>query len=256
MYHKKAIIDLYNKISEEKINQDELSIILPKLYLIMNKIEMDEVEIIMVIDTLREINNLNQIEKITPEIIDLIIKITKNDKINLEGTLYFSIILKHVILPYSLNKCNQDYNLMMYLSEFELLIELINKMLNKKDLIILDKYNHELTEIIKKYKEVMAIYKKYVINDVILNTMISHFSSMLYFNLDDYDKKYDLLMEIVINIINNYQPFIDYCCSYGIHKNFTRINTDLKGIEMEYIISNDMLKYLYNNNEKGKIKRK
>ena len=257
MYNKKTILGIYNSVSDEKIDQNELLTILPKLYLIMNKVKMDEIEIIRIIDTLEEIKKLGQLDKISPEIIDLIIRITKKDNIDLDGTLYFSVILKHVLLPYNLNICDKEYNLMVFLSEFEIFIELVSKMLNKKDLMILDKYNHELKEVIMHYKEAMSFYKKYVVNDVILSTMISHFATILYFYLDDYEYNYNLITQITGNIIYNYQAFIDYCCSLGIHKNFTRINSDLSGIELEYIVSNDMLKYLYDNNkELEKKKRK
>lgn len=256
MYNKKTLLKIYNSISDEKLDQNELISILPQLYLILNKTKMDEVEIINIIDILEEIKKNNELDKINPEVIDLIVKITKNDNINLEGTLYFSIILKHVLLPYNKNICDKNYNLLMYLSEFEILIELISKMLNKKDMIILDKYNHELKEVVLKYKEAMVIYKKYVLNDVILSTMISHFSSMLYFYLDDYEHDYNLIIEIVYNIISNYQNFIDYCCSLGIHKNFTRIINDFNGIELEYKVSNDMLNYYFNSKKENEKKKR
>ena len=256
MYNQKKIIEIYNQISDDKIDKEDLLKILPKLYLIMNKVELDDIDLINIIDVLKEIRNLNLIDMITPEIIDLVNRITKNDKINLEGTLYFPVILKHVILPYNKNNCDKDYNLIVFLSEFEILIELINKMLNKKDIDILDKYNHELKEVSLRYKEARKLYDKYVINDVILRAMLSHFATMIYFNLDDYDGDYDLIIEILYNIISSYQEFIDYCCSLGIHKNFTRISNDLSGIEMEYIVSNDMLKHLYNSKKEEKKKRK
>ena len=260
MYNKKALLNIYNQISDEKLDQKELLTILPKLYLIMNKVKMDEIEIIRIIDVLEEIKKQGQLEKINPELIDLVIRITNKDNITLEGTLYFSIILKHVTLPYNLNICDKDYNLMMFLSEFEILLELINKMLNKEDLVILDKYNHELKEVILRYKEVREMYKKHVTKDIILSFFISHFASMLYFKLDDYEYDYDLLIEAVDNIIFDnatYQKFIDYCCSYGLHKNFTRIPDDLTGIELEYIVSNDMLKYIFDwKKQEEKKKRK
>ncbi len=257
MYNKKRIIEIYNKLSDIEINEKKISEILPQLYLIINKVNPDEVELVTIIDVLEEIKNLGYLYKITPEIIDLMIRITKNEKINLEGSLYFSVILKHVVLPYNENNCDKDYNLMVFLSEFEIFIELAIKMLNKKDFMILDKYNHELKEIILKYKEARKIYDNYVINDIILSTMLSHFATILYFNLDDYECEYDLIIDILCNIINRYQEFIDYCCSLNIHKNFTRISDDLKGIEQEYVVSKEMLKYLYDNKkQEEKIKRK
>ncbi len=256
MYNRKQILEIYNKISDDKLDNSELLTILPKLYLIINKVNVDEVELIRTVDVLKEINKYNKLDNVTPEVIDLIIRSIKNGDIDLEGAVYFSIMLKHVILPYNENFCDEEYNTVLFLSEFEIFIELFNKMLKKKDLIILDKYNHELKEVIVKYKEVMNIYKRCVINDVMFGAMISHFAAMLYFNLDDYDFDYDLISDLSYDLINNYQKFIDYCFNLGIHKNFTRIQEDLKGIEYEYAVSNEMLKYTYNNKKEEKIKRK
>ncbi len=120
MYNKKTILGLYNSVSDEKIDKNELLSILPKLYLIINKVKMDEIEIIRIIDVLEELKQYGQLDRINPEIIDLIVRITNKDNINLEGALYFSIILKHVLLPFKQNICDKDYNLMMFLSEFEI----------------------------------------------------------------------------------------------------------------------------------------
>ena len=256
MYNSKQIINIYNLISDEKINKESITTILPKLYMIINKVELDEVEIVSVIDTLKELEKNDVLGKVNVEIIDLINKIIESEEINLEGTVYFSEILKHTILPFNKNVCSKEYNLMLFLSEFEIYIELISQRLNKKELGILDKYNHELTEIIKVYKNVQNIYKKVVYNDVMLSSMISHFASMLYFNLEDYDFDYNLVNEVFERILYNYQEFIDYCCSMGIQKNYTRLENDISNIELEYIIGNEMLKYVYDSKNNGKIKRK
>ena len=260
MYNKKAILGLYNSVSEVKIDQNELLTILPKLYLIINKTKLNEIDIINTIDVLEEIKKNGELNKINPELIDLIIKIVPNDRKDkkvLKDSLYFHNMLKYVVLPYNKSICNQKHDLLIFLSEFEIFIQLAGKMLNRKDLFFLDKYTHELKEVIIKYKESMTIYRQWVINDIILSQMISHFASMFYFNIEDFDEYYDLIIELLARCISNYQEFIDYCCSLGIHKNFTGINVDLIGIELEYITSYDMLKYIYNylkNNEK--VKRK
>lgn len=256
MYNSKQIINIYNLISNEELKKEDLVKILPKLYLILNKVELDEIEIVCVIDTLKELEKNEVIDRVTVEIIDLINKILKNDEIILEGTVYFSEILRHTILPFNKNICSKEYNLMLFLSEFEIYIELISQKLKKKELEILDKYNHELTETVKEYKKVENIYKRIVYNDVMLSSMISHFASMLYFNLEEYDYEYGLIEEVFKRIVSNYQEFIDYCCSMGIHRNYTRIQNDISNIELEYIIGNEMLKYVYENKEEKKIKRK
>ena len=256
MYNSKQIINIYNLISNEELKKEDLVKILPKLYLILNKVELDEIEIVCVIDTLKELEKNEVIDRVNVEIVDLINKILKNDEINLEGTVYFSEILRHTILPFNKNICSKEYNLMLFLSEFEIYIELISQKLKNKDLVVLDKYNHELTETVKEYKKVENIYKRIVYNDVMLSSMISHFASMLYFNLEEYNYEYGLIEEVFKRIVSNYQEFIDYCCSMGIHRNYTRIQNDISNIELEYIIGNEMLKYVYENKEEKKIKRK
>ena len=257
MNKKNIIFKIYNELSDDVIKEEEINQILPKLYLIMNKVKLDVIEIIETIDVLREINQKNRINQINPEIIDLIIKATSKDMIILEENLYFPMVLKHLILPFKENICQEDYNIVMFLSEFEIFLDLAKINLNKKDLSILDKYNHELKQIVTNYKECMNIYEKHVKNDVILDEFIAHFATILYFNLDEFNYDYDVLLEILIKIMENYYSFIDYCCSTGIHKNFTRINPSLESVGMEYKISYDMLKLFYDNKNKNtKIKRK
>ena len=258
MYNKKTILGMYNSINEEKINQQEFLLILPKLYLIINKAKLDEVEILNTIDSLEKIKECGKLDKITPELVDLIIKVTKTNFLSLEDSLYFSDSIKHILLPYNLNVCDNEYNLMKFLSLFEMIIELASIRLNKKELLLLDKYNHELKEVIVKYKEAWSLYKRCVRNDILLRSMLSHFAVMLYFNSEEFEYNYDLLPIINENIIENYQAFIDYCCSYEIHKKYYRQDQDIAvDLDIEYIVSYDMLKYLYNYLKSDeKIKRK
>ena len=119
MYNKKSIIDIYNEISDEKLDEQELLSILPKLYLILNKITLDNVEIVQVIDVLKEFKNLNKLDSINPETIDLIIKIAIIDDFALEGTLYFSLILKYTLLPFNKSIYQENYDSLFLISEFE-----------------------------------------------------------------------------------------------------------------------------------------
>ena len=253
MHNRKKIIDLYNAVSEEKIDEIELNELMPKLYMIINKTETKEIEIIELIDTLKEIKRKCNYEKITPEIVDLVIKLTKDNKNELEDCIYFGMLLKHVILPFDKNICDNDYDFMLFLSEFEIFIELASKYLNNNEMKVLDKYNHELKQIIMNYKDMKKIYNNCVNKDILLNQMMSHFAVILYFNLERFDYDYDLLILLLEKLINNYYEFVDYCYSHGIDKNYNILNNN---IEKEYKISYDMLNYIYNNKNKEKIKRK
>ena len=144
----------------------------------------------------------------------------------------------------------------MFLSEFEIYMELVRQSLNEKELCILGKYNNELKEIIIKYKEVVKIYKEYNCNDIMLSYIISHLASMLYFNLDRYNHDYNLIVEVFERIINNHQDFVNYCYQEKIDKNFNINSFNIEDTKNEYIISNKMLEYVYNEKKNEKIKRK
>ena len=256
MYNKEKIIKTYNLVSDEEISKSEINVILPKLYLILNNVKLDEVEIINIIDVLRKINEFGLLNNVTVEIIKLIKKVTKYDYLNLQGTIYFSELLKDVILPYNKNICEKEYNLIMFLSEFEIYMELVRQTLNDSELRILSKYNSELTEIIKKYKEVIKQYKEYNCSDIMLSYTISHLASMLYFNLDKYNHDYNLIVDVFERIINSHQEFVNYCYQEEINKNFNINSFNIEDTKKEYIISNKMLEYVYNEKKNEKIKRK
>ena len=132
MYNQNSIINIYNQISDEMITKKDLLPILPKLYIILNKVRLDNVEITKTIDVLKEFQKNNQLDKVNSETIDLINNIVGNDKNELLGSLYYPIVVKHALLPYKLNICDKDYNLMMFLSEFEIFIELCCQSLDNK----------------------------------------------------------------------------------------------------------------------------
>ena len=239
------ILENYNKISNKPLNNDDFLIIFPKIILILNKINIDEVGMVELIDVLLEFKELNKIDQITEESIKIVIKAIKNTKVNLEGVLYFPLILKHMLLPYQLDKCDEEYNLLLFLSEFDILVESISKVFEKKDFEVLFKYNQELVKTIIEYKKAQKIYKECPYNQYILSTMISHLVTTFYFNQGNYDNKYDLIVTITKNIVDGYQGFINYCYNEGIYENFTKIYLEEDKIQKEYIVSQNMLDYAY-----------
>ena len=86
----------------------------------------------------------------------------------------------------------------------------------------------------------------------------SSFATILYFYSDEFEFNYDLLPIINENIIENYQEFINYCCSFDIQKKYYRQGYDIADdLDVEYIVSYEMLKYLYDYLKSDKkVKRK
>ena len=184
MLSPEKIMIIYNHFSDNKITKEELNDILPKIYMILSRRLLDNIELVKIIDVLKEFRELNMLDKITFESIDLIMNPTKNKDNFLEGTVYLPIILKHILLPFNLNRCNDKKELLLFLSEFEIALEMINKFYKKKELEILEKYNKELKDVVEVYKEANRIYKNNLGNEIILGTMLGHITTMLYFKID------------------------------------------------------------------------
>ena len=249
------IFKIYNNISDKKISHDDFVVILPKLLLILKDFSLDIIDIIQVIDVLIEFNEYNALNKINKDTINLVKKITMNSFFSIERTLYLSVFLKHFLLPFNLNKCKMEYEKTFHISTFENMIELIEAFLNDEDLKLLKVYNYELSEIILQYKENKQLYNQVIHNEIILKTMILHFYSVFYFNIDEYDYNYAFLDMIVKNSINNYQQFVNYCYNEKLCDNFAKIVLDTNEINKEYEVSQKMLNYAFNTLQEEKKKR-
>ena len=80
MYNQNKIISIYNQISGETITKKDLLPILPKLYLILNKVKIDNIEMANIIDVLNEFKKYGQLDKINSESIDLVNLIVGREK--------------------------------------------------------------------------------------------------------------------------------------------------------------------------------
>lgn len=249
-------LNIYNNVSEKKLSYQEFITIFPKFVLITNNISLDIIEMIDLTDTLIEFEKYHQLAKINEETVLLIKKITENKFYNLEGSLYFSKLLKHLLMPFNLNKCDKDYETFLHISTFETLLELIIGIFNDSDYSLLQTYNCELNEIVLQYKKNIYLYKKKINNEIMLSTILSHLYSIFYFNQIKYNSDYCILDLVVNNSINNYQQFVNYCYYEGISDNFTKMVLEKKEIQKEYAVSQKMLDYTFDNLNKEKDKKR
>ena len=111
-------LNLYNEISEKKLSSQEFITIFPKFSLILNNFSLDILEMIKLTDVLLEFKNNNQLDKINNETIELIKKITNSKLYNLEGSLYLSILIKHMLISFDINKCEKEYDTILHISRF------------------------------------------------------------------------------------------------------------------------------------------
>lgn len=246
MVNKKRIINIYNEISEEKIYESKLNEIQRELEIILSNVKLDIPEIIELIDVLFEFNELGEKDKINNESVCLVDKIIKKDDF-LDSTCYFPLYLKHILLPYNINKCKSEYDLLMFIGEFEHIQTILSEDLND-DLKILDKYNPELCQLIYKYHACKKRFK-----DNLFQTIFSHIASLFYFKLDNYDKDFELLEDITNSFINSYNDYINYFSEVNIVNNINSFNPDSEILKKEYEISEKIMNYIIDNK---RMKRK
>ena len=254
----KSLLEIYNSMSDNKLNYEILNIILPKLKMIKQYDTLDDVELVCLIDALIDFHKKKQLDKINKETLELFKKMTKDELFDLERTLYFSINLRHLLIPYNINKCDSEIDVLMHISKFESLLDMIVISFDMNDYNMLSKYNYELSEIALLYKKVMDLYNEKIRKDkeeIVLYLNLSHMFAIFYFDQDEYNKDYAKFEEGMINTINNYQDFINYCYEEGICENFTKDILYIEEIEKEYASCKKMLDYIFKDKDKGKVKR-
>ena len=244
MYNQKNLLTIYNNQRTNKISQEELASILPKLYVIINKLKCGDNEIVILIDSLISIKMQGSYDKITIELIDFIIRIiNSNDKaIN---NFNFPAFLMITVLPY--NTSYVEAKRMAVLTNIKFFISiivdgLVDKKLTKQELDILRKYNKELANIVNVAIDVERIYRKHLKNNQIVKYIKEHMEALLYVRLEEYDFNYDILLYFIGNVVNSpaiYNAFMATCVQKGIDRSSTRsIGDIIKGYILE---TNDLI---------------
>jgi len=245
------IFKLYNSVSDKEIKEEDIKMLLPKLGIILSNIKLDNIEIIDLIDTLLEFEKYNRLDDINIETINILVTIVRINKNELEETLYFPLLLKLLLLPYNIIQ-NQDKNeIILFLSEFELLLDLFLK-IDVKNKQILLKYNEEFVKVVSEYNKAISLCRNNKQCDLMLEIMISHLSSLLYFNQVFYNKNYELIVLITQRIIDNYNDFVNYLKKENVTDNIIKVDSD---IIKEYEVCKKMLDFIYTKEEKRKCKR-
>ena len=252
-YIETELVDVYNKMTGENISISDISPILPKMNLVMNRIDLDDNEIIDLIDTLLFFNRNKLLDTINDETLDLLSLILGNasNKLYKEDSFYLIENLKLLLLPFNLNNCLDEALLPSFLASFDMFLNKI-VLLNAEDLMILKKYNKELFEVvirlkylIEKYADNELLNKLSTLDNMIIDTTLSHLGTVFYFDLASYDYDYDLIIKVFGKIMNEYIDFAYICSINGIYKDITNFNPDSENIIKEYLLCKNMLEYEY-----------
>lgn len=260
-FNKDSLLVHYNNKRDNKLTQKEISMIFPKIELITSKLDFDDISIFELVDTLFTFKELNILDKINEETINLLSKVLGNEQgFFREDIPYFCKRMKHMLIPSSLNHCDDENNIVLFLIEFDIMINTIIVNFDQKDYFILNKYNNDLCEVLLRYKNLIEKYNdsvdKTLISDtIIINTTLSRLITMLYFGLKMYDYNYDLIDKVFDRIIKNYEGYLLDCYEYGIYQDVINRNYkdkqssslfNLENVLNEYLICKDMLDKEFN----------
>ena len=248
-YTNKELLEIYNGSNKFK----ELESIGDTLNNLCKIMEFDPYTLDDLIETLLYFKDLNILDKVNNETLSLLKQLTFGNKKEIfkdDNTIFLNKYLRYLLLPFNYNHCDKEYNLGNFLGEFDVFINLIKDNCNKEDYINLYKYNKDLYEIVGRFYKIrneleemnLFIYSG-LKEKVLLNSVISHLSTLLYLSIDNFDYNYDLLNETFNDILNNIFEFLMICDENKIFQNMISPYED--EIIREYNFCLELLKNKY-----------
>ena len=249
--------DILRRICDNNYSLDDINKILPKLTIICKNCDVYGEELIKIIELLIELDKECRLEMVNKESLDIVNSIYKLSSIfgNMFKITYYEII-KHLLVPYNLNKCEYEMIVYLYQSRFELLMGIIGKLLRKgpyyQFFSLISKYNKELYDLILTQQKCDEILREKEEIDLLIASTLSHMFGVFYFNQDKYENDYQMIEQLAINIINNPDEFNAYCEDEGI----TMIPSNDKELEKIYAGVNKLLDSAYVKKKEEKRERK
>ena len=233
--------------NKKEYHARDINSIIPKLSFVVYNLAVSGKEIIKIVDILIELKKLNRLVTINDETMDLVNYIYYEQVITAhENILSFDDIMRFILLPSQKNiekRINEGYE---YQTKLEFFIALLGTFFDTdhgtKRIEVLYKYNKELCNLILARENCNDLVE---IEDTLIVSTIIRLCGLFYFNLEKYEYNYQLLIDTVAEIIDNYQDFIYYCEKEGI-KDMPDTEEDFDTI---YI---GLVKLLDNKNEKKK----
>lgn len=233
--------DIISRLFDKKYSTKEISSILPKIKLFCDKFNIDGEELRQTIDLLIEIKRMNRLEMVNSESLNFIEYLYNFQLMNGMPILTYYEITKHILIPYNLNKCDDESRVYSYQAKIELLMSILEGIVasgnNFEMFLTLSKYNKELYDIALLQGKIGFKLENNRMLDPLTISTVSHLFGVFYINQDKYKKDSSILEDIVDNIISNPEKFKEYCEQVGIVTN-PRIKEDLNLI---YLGINELL---------------
>jgi len=262
---RKDLINIFDGIKYPEIDENKKLIIIDKIILYNQYIELSRLSLIKVIENFIKLDNLGLIDKIDDNLFILLKKILgkkDNNKIKEVESLYILDYINYLVLPYNVNNCENEYELKKFLGEFEIMVSYIEADDSFLDMEKLKTYNKDLYDIIIfRISWYMSNihnndnFKRLNYRDqILIDTTLNHLMTIYYFSLDKYQNDINILMNAYDAVINNFDNLKTYCRENNLYNDILAgglINDSKILDEFEYC--KDILDGL---NEKNKKKVK
>ena len=214
-----------NFFSEKENGLFSNSMIISKINLIPNEFKpyLKEIQALLI-----ELNNLGLLDTFNKESIDLVEIIWLNcypqtlQKPQEFIELSFFEIMKYILIPYNEKHCEKESELYEYQYKFECFIYLLQDMLkqekNRTISELLKKYNERLYSLILLLSEIQSLLNGKINSRYVIKNIIRMFG-VYYFTQDSLECNLQIFKQVIVDTINNYPYFVEYCASNGV---FTR----------------------------------
>ena len=265
-YTEEELRTIYNNAQKNQNTFVELNDISEQLNLILKYMVYDDDAVNNMIEMLFYFKKHNLLYKVNEVSISLITKIcmgkrlVKVDNANLG---YYEMIIKNLLLPSSLNYCDHEYNLPLFLANFDLLWSFILENCTPKNMEIIGEYNESIYKIMKvyarcnyEYVNSKLFFKTKDLHHIIMDNVLTHIATILYLKIDEYAYNYDLLYESYMNICKNYYGFLRQCVNNNIDIHAITLGEDVNCILDDYSFSEKILHQTFQPPVEIKIYRK
>ena len=212
---------MYEGMYNKELIYDDFMTIFPKLKMIVKKEFFEGNEVIELINELLLFKEKKLLDRINEETIEFAIKIYYQQPLYAllsQFSLNKNLILRHLLIPYNMNKCEKNNETYSHMSGFEYFFVNIGEyaLSHVEYLEIVRKYNNDLYNLILYAGLCSDLVERKTKEQILISNIVIHLFSIFYFKQDDYDNDFSLISNVINNIVEKEDYFINYCENEGI----------------------------------------
>ena len=255
-YTEEELKKIYDNAQNNINTFKELNEIINPLNLVLKNMVYDNKivnEIIKMLFYFHKTGNLYKINEITVNLAKKVCYGKKVEKIDKSNVDYYYMIIKNLLLPYSINYCNEESRLPIFFSNFDLLWKLILDNCNVRNLEAINDYNPHLLEIVNVYTKCLDEYKhselfnnSNTLTHLMMDMTLTHMATIFYLTIDKYDYNYEILYETYLRIYNNFYDYLIACKNIDFDKHSFSLDEEYEEIISDYKFCEELLKQTFN----------